>query len=137
MNLASSRPDLSTPSQIEHFVDQFYARLLMDPQLAPIFLDVAQIDLNAHLPLIKAYWRKLLLGDTDYQRHTMNIHRAVHVRRSLQPADFQRWLDLFMATVDEYFEGSQAERAKRIAQAIAANMQKSLAARLGSPKEPL
>ncbi|MEP5322080.1 group III truncated hemoglobin, partial [Marinobacter alexandrii] len=114
-----------------------YARLLMDPQLAPIFLDVAQIDLNAHLPLIKAYWRKLLLGDTDYQRHTMNIHRAVHVRRSLQPADFQRWLDLFMATVDEYFEGSQAERAKRIAQAIAANMQKSLAARLGSPKEPL
>ncbi|MEP6390497.1 MAG: group III truncated hemoglobin [Halioglobus sp.] len=134
MNLASLRPDLTSPSQIEYLVDQFYARLLLDPQLAPIFIDVAQIDLNTHLPLIKSYWCKLLLGDPGYRRHTMNIHRALHLRRSLQQADFQRWLDTFVATVDEYFEGSQADKAKRIAQTIAANMQKSLVERLDMPQ---
>jgi len=132
MKPASTRGDLSSPLQIDHFVDRFYARLLQDPQLAPIFIDVAQIDLHTHLPLIKSYWRKLLLGEPGYQRHTMNIHRALHTRRTLEQADFQRWLDTFVATVDEYYIGSQAEKAKRIARSIAANMQKSLTAYLSS-----
>ena len=135
MNPASLRPDLSSPSHIELFIDQFYARLLRDPQLAPIFLDVAQIDLNTHLPLIKSYWRKLLFGEPGYQRHTINIHRALHSRRALRQADFQRWLDTFIATVDEYYEGPQAEKTKRIAQSITVNMQKSLVSREISPAE--
>jgi len=126
MTPAPLRPDLTSASQIGHFVDRFYARLLQDPQLAPVFLDVAQIDLNTHLPLIKSYWCKLLLGEPGYQRHTMNIHRALHARRALEQADFERWLDIFVATVNEYYEGSQAERAKRIARLIAGNMQKGL-----------
>ena len=134
MTPASIRPDLSSASQIEHFVDRFYARLLHDLQLAPIFLEVAQIDLNTHLPLIKFYWCKLLLGQQGYQRHTMNIHRALHTARALEQADFERWLDAFVATVDEHYEGSQAERAKRIARLIAANMQKGLARQLSSPR---
>ena len=134
MTPASIRPDLSSASQIEHFVDRFYARLLHDPQLAPIFLEVAQIDLNTHLPLIKSYWCKLLLGQQGYQRHTMNIHRALHTARALEQADFERWLDAFVATVDEHYEGSEAERAKRIARLIAANMQKGLARQLSSPR---
>ena len=126
MTAAPIRPDLSSASQIEHLVDRFYARVLQDPQLAPVFLDIAQIDLNTHLPVIKSYWCKLLLGEPGYQRHTMKIHRALHARRALEQADFERWLDTFVATVNEYYEGSQAERAKRIARLIAGNMQKGL-----------
>ena len=137
MNPASIRPDLTSPFQIEYFVDRFYARLLQDPQLAPVFLDVAQIDLNTHLPLIKSYWCKLLLGEPGYQRHTVNIHRALHARRALEQADFQRWLNAFVATVDEYYEGSQAERAKHIARLIAGNMQKSLTMHLTRSEIPV
>ena len=126
MTPASIRPDLSSASQIEHFVDRFYARLLHDPQLAPIFLEVAQIDLNTHLPLIKSYWCKLLLGDRTYRRHTMNIHRELHGKQPLQAADFQRWLAMFNATLDDGFFGQQTERARRVAAAIAGNMETSL-----------
>ena len=119
-------PDLDTRENIERFVDLFYKRLLADEQLAPIFVDVAEIDLDVHLPHIKDYWCKLLLGEKRYTRHTMNIHRQLHGRRALRTEDFQRWLDFFTTTVDDNFQGPYAERAKQVAASIAANMQKSL-----------
>ena len=126
MATGDSRPDLDSRENIEHFVDLFYERMLADEQLAPIFVDVAEIELAVHLPHIKDYWCKLLLGEKRYQRHTMNIHRQLHGRRPLEAADFQRWLAFFTATVDEHFAGERAERAKQVAASIAANMEKSL-----------
>lgn len=122
----AEKPDLDSPERIRSFVEAFYARLLRDEQLAPIFLDVANIDLKKHLPLICSYWEKLLLGDSSYRRHTMNIHRVVNSKRPFTAADFDRWLDFFRTTVDESFAGPSAQRAKQTAAHIAANMLKSL-----------
>lgn len=121
-------PDLNSREHIEFFVDSFYARLLQDEQLAPIFFDVAGIDLDVHLPHIKDYWCKLLLQERRYTRHTMNIHRAVHEKRALTREDFNRWLSFFVGAVDAHFAGDYAEKAKRIARSIASNMQQSLPA---------
>lgn len=128
MTAHDGRPDLDSRERIEFFVDRFYERMLADEHLAPIFVDVAEIDLAVHLPHIKDYWCKLLLGDNKYRRHTMDIHRQLHSKRTLQARDFQRWLSFFTATVDAYFAGERAERAKRVAAAIAANMEKNLPA---------
>jgi hemoglobin len=100
--------------------------MLEDEVLAPIFVDVAGIDLDVHLPHIKNYWCKLLLGEQGYKRHTMNIHRALHGKRPLSAEDFARWLHFFQTTVDMYYAGERAERAKQVAASIADNMQKSL-----------
>jgi hemoglobin len=124
--LPGLKPDLDCRENIERFVDLFYQRMLADEQLAPIFVDVAEIDLAVHLPHIKDYWCKLLLGEQGYQRHTMNIHRQLHGKRPLQKDDFQRWLAFFIAAVDADFAGERAERAKQVAASIAANMEKSL-----------
>ncbi len=120
------KPDLDSKQHIKQFVTAFYAQMLKDEQLAPIFLDVAQVDLSEHLPLICRYWEKLLLGNRDYNRHTMNIHRAVHAKRPLTEQDFKRWLALFTHTVDTLFSGEQAERAKRVAGQIIVNMQQAI-----------
>ena len=119
-------PDLDSREQVERFVDAFYARMLRDPDLAPIFLDVADIDLEVHLPHIKAYWSKLLLGEREYRRHTMNIHRKVHQQRPFTAADFQRWLTLFTGTLDSGWTGPLTERARRVATSIAGNMEAGL-----------
>lgn len=121
-----AREDLDSPDQIRRFVEAFYERLLADPELAPIFLEVAGIDIRQHFGHIRAYWEKLLLGVDDYRRHTMNMHRALHARRSLSAADFSRWLAHFEATLDAGFAGPRAERARAIARAIAGNMQIAL-----------
>jgi hemoglobin len=122
----AAKPDLDCRENIESFVDRFYQRILADRQLAPIFLDVAEIDLDVHLPHIKDYWCKLLLGEKNYRRHTMNIHRQLHSKRMLHKQDFDRWLATFVGTVDDNFAGERAERSKVIAQTIADNMRKGL-----------
>ncbi|MCB1690157.1 MAG: group III truncated hemoglobin [Halioglobus sp.] len=128
MIAVEKKPDLDSRENIALFVDRFYERLLADEQLAPIFVDVAEIDLAVHLPHIKDYWCKLLLGEKQYQRHTMDIHRQLHSKRALKIEDFERWLDFFTSTVDAHFAGERADRAKRVAATIAANMKKSLSA---------
>lgn len=120
-------PDLDSSERIAEFLQHFYGKLLNDPVLAPIFIVVAQIDITQHLGHIQAYWEKLLLGKDDYHRHTMNIHRVLHSKRALTPADFDRWLDFFVSTVREHYEGPQAERAIKVAGHIAGNMTRYIA----------
>jgi hemoglobin len=123
---AAALPDLDSREKVEAFVDAFYARILVDEELAPIFLQVAAVDLDVHLPHIKDYWCKLLLGDEAYRRHTMNIHRQLHGKQELQPANFERWLELFVDTLDTHFKGEKTDRARRVARTIAGNMQTAL-----------
>lgn len=124
--MSAPSPDLDSREQVEQFVDRFYQRLLADEQMSPIFLEVAQVELAQHLPHIKDYWCKLLLGERGYRRHTMHIHRQLHGKRNLHSADFQRWLGHFNAALDLHFSGPQTEKARRIASAIAANMENGL-----------
>jgi len=118
--------DLDSSAHIERFVKAFYARVLRDSELAPIFLEVAKIDLDKHLPLICSYWEKLLLGDPSYQRHTMNIHRQVHAQQPFTDDHFSRWLRLFIETCDQLCDGPYAEKAKRTATRIAGNMARNV-----------
>jgi hemoglobin len=118
--------DLDSPANIERFVKAFYVRVLRDSELAPIFLEVAKIDLDKHLPLICRYWEKLLLGNPSYQRHTMNIHRDVHKQQPFTDEHFSRWLTLFVSTCDDLCCGPFAEKAKRTATRIAGNMARNV-----------
>jgi hemoglobin len=104
------------------FIDAFYDKVLKDERLAAIFLDVAKIDLPVHLAHIRQYWEKLLFGEREYQRHTMDIHRELNVKQQLEREDFQRWLGLFLSTLNARHEGDTADRAKRLAHNIANNM---------------
>lgn len=119
--------DIQSRQDIDQFIDSFYSKLLADEGLAPIFVDVAQIDLSVHLPIIKSYWAKLLLGDKSYRRNTMNIHRAVHSKQQFTEHNFNQWSTLFEATIDSMYVGDCANKAKKLAATIAMNMSRTLA----------
>lgn len=118
--------DLNSPEAISELVDAFYARVLVDPTLAPMFTQVAAVDLDDHLPTIKAFWRKMLLGRPDYDRNMVARHAAVHARMPLTRRHFDRWLALFTRTIDERFAGPGADRARTLAVRIAANLERNL-----------
>ena len=105
------KSDLDSPEAIELMVESFYSRIKNDPRLSLIFFELGKVDLDMHLPHIKRYWGKLLLATPGYDRHTMNIHRALHEKVNLHSADFERWLALFMETIDDSFSGPLAKRA--------------------------
>lgn len=111
---------------INTFIDAFYARVLADPLLSPVFIEVARIELSEHLPRIKAYWRKMLLGESGYDRHMMREHRAVDRRQPFAPELYARWLSLFEETLDETSLGTHTETARQLARRIAGNMRQNI-----------
>lgn len=126
-SVSEARPDLDSREHIAAFLRLFYDRLLSDPVLAPIFLEVAGIDLRVHLGHIQQYWEKLLLKENHYHRHTMNIHRALHAKQALQPEEFDRWLGFFTDTLDGHFAGPYTDKARQVAAHIAGNMKRYIA----------
>jgi hemoglobin len=120
------KPDLDSKENIKIFIEQFYDLVLVDPLLAHIFTDVAGIDVNVHIPIIRTYWEKLLLGEDEYKRHTMNIHRNVHAKFPFTRVEFDRWLLLFKQVAKTHFSGVKTDRAIQIASSIAMNMDVSL-----------
>src|SRR5690606_41245448 len=111
--------DLDDMVEIEEMVRRFYRDVAQDDLLGPIFNDVAQVDWAAHLPKLAAYWGRNLLGVAGYSGNPFRAHLAVHRQQAFTTADFDRWLDLFVETVDGGWAGPLAEKAKRFASNVA------------------
>jgi len=56
----------------------------------------------------------------------MIVHADLHKKYPLSQKHFEQWLQLFISTVDEYFEGERAELVKKRAFSIAAVIQHNL-----------
>ena len=124
--------DIRDRADCERLVRAFYARALSDPVIGFIFVDVARLDLEAHIPRITSFWETVLLGARSYGGGAFRPHAALHARVRLRRAHFERWLVLWRTTVDELFAGERAELAKAHAERVAA----AFLARLGSIPAP-
>jgi hemoglobin len=118
----AGKPDLDTEATIDTLVLKFYYKLLNDDLMAPLFYEVAAIDLSTHIPKIALYWYKMLLGDRRYKRHTLQVHRDLHMKSPLRGEHHERWLRHFMETVDADFAGPKADQAKRLALRFSDNL---------------
>ena len=107
-------PDITTEADIKLLVDSFYARALTDPLLKAVFVDFAHIDLAHHLPQLYDFWSGILLGTSRYRGFPMRMHFPLPIGLP----HFERWLALFLATVDAHFVGPVADTAKRHAQQV-------------------
>jgi hemoglobin len=125
--VASGCGDIETHADCERLVRVFYEKALTDPIIGFIFVDVAKLDLDAHLPVIASFWETILLGTKTYGGGAFGVHADLHAKVALQEGHFKRWLALWFATVDELFEGQRANLAKvhslRVAQAFQHRLQ--------------
>jgi len=113
-------PDIETSADVELLVRTFYGRALTDPVIGFIFVDVARLDLEAHLPRITAFWETILLGSRSYSGGAFRPHAELNAKVRLRTGHFDRWLWLWEQTVDEHFVGERAELAKSHARRVAA-----------------
>lgn len=133
--MTADRADLVDRADVEELVVAFYETAFRDPLIGPIFTDVAQMDLAAHLPIMCDFWETVLFRSGAYRRNALQVHVALHARHPLTEAHFARWLELWTATVDDRFAGPVAERAKLQATRIAGSMERRLAGGSGSAFE--
>ena len=127
MSVSSDFRDIETRADCEQLVRAFYGRALVDPIIGWIFVDVAKLDVEAHVPRIASFWETILLGARSYGGGAFAPHAALNARVRLRAGHFERWLALWRATVDELFVGERAELAKshavRVAQAFQRRLQ--------------
>jgi hemoglobin len=121
------RGDIEKRSDCERLVRAFYERALADPVIGWIFVDVAKLDVEAHVPQIASFWETILLGARSYTGGAFRPHAALNARVRLRAGHFERWLWLWRSTVDDLFAGERAELAKahaeRVARAFRARLQ--------------
>lgn len=117
--MTASRHDIEDRADCERLVRAFYGRALRDPMIGYLFTDVARLDLEAHIPVITAFWETILLGAGTYSGGAFRSHAELDAKSPLRGAHFDRWLVLWSATVDERFEGPVAEQAKAHARRVA------------------
>ncbi len=120
------KPDLQSRADVELLVNLFYQKVVQDPLVGPMFTHVAKVNWETHLPRMYAFWEMVLFQKEGYHGHPMAAHFHVHQKSPLQPAHYDRWLKLFVTTVDELFAGPKATEAKirghLIAQSIHSRM---------------
>jgi hemoglobin len=84
-----------------------------DERIGYIFTDVAELDLEAHIPRITAFWATNLLGSKSYSGGAFGPHARLHEKAGgLEKEHFERWLVLWCQTVDEHYDGPIAAAAK-------------------------
>lgn len=114
-----AKTDIQTEGDIEKMVRAFYARVNVDPLLAPVFNDVAKVNWEEHLPLLCRFWSTLLFRTMTFEGRPFPKHIGLPVEKE----HFARWVSLFVGTVDELFAGAKAEEAKGFARSIADTFQ--------------
>lgn len=123
----TQRRDIETRDDLERLVRAFYAKAFADEIIGFIFVDVAKLDLEAHVPQITSFWETVLLDGHSYSGSAFRPHADLHAKVGLRMGHFDRWLQLWFGTVDELFAGPVAGQAKvhalRVAQAFHGRLQ--------------
>jgi len=119
--------DIKNRQDLEFLLAEFYNKLLKDPAVSYIFTDVAKIDLEHHLPILADFWELSIFHTGNYRNNPMQVHMDLNNKEKLTEEHFNIWLNHFYDTVDEHFEGLNAEKIKTRAISIATVMKIKLA----------
>lgn len=119
----SEQKEIQSREEIKQMVDSFYGKVNEDELLAPVFNDFAGVNWEKHLPVMYDFWSTILLGEMSYKGNPFLKHIPLPVDKK----HFDRWLALFLETIDEHFTGNVAEEAKNRARSIAGIFQHKLA----------
>lgn len=102
------KTDIETIEDIKSLVNEFYAKIKKDDLLGPIFNNIIQNRWSEHLEKMYKFWQTILLGEHTYYGSPFPPHAKLPIEKK----HFDQWLNLFKETVDKYFIGEVANKAK-------------------------
>lgn len=107
------KKDLKNREDVFLLVSSFYKKVRQDTVLGPFFNDVIK-DWDSHLENLTSFWESSLFLKTKYLGNPLEAHIKVDKENnhSITDMHFGLWINLWLQTVDELFEGDYAENAK-------------------------
>lgn len=111
----AEHPDLTGRADIERLVNAFYDKVRKDDLLGFIFNDIAKTDWSLHLPKMYAFWETVIFRSGGFTGNPLAAHARLVPLTTMGREQFDRWLKVFRATVDELFAGEKADLIKSCA----------------------
>jgi hemoglobin len=109
-------------------VERFYGRARQDPVLGPLFESAIQ-DWPPHIEAITDFWSGAMLKTGRYHGNPL----AEHAKHPIQPAMFDRWLELWAQTALDLFEPEPAQALIERSELIGRSLKLGLFYRPGAP----
>lgn len=111
--------DVTDRAGLERMLAHFYEKALADEVIGFFFTQVVPLDMAKHLPVITDFWESVVLGTRGYGKNVMAVHQHIHQLSAIRKEHLDRWVELFLQTIEEHFEGPNAilmaQRARSIA----------------------
>jgi hemoglobin len=98
--------EIQSRKEVDLLVNLFYTEVLKDELIGPRF---KHLDFDKHLPRMVDFWCFILLDHPGYSDNVIQKHIGMNLKK----ADFDRWNDLFLTTLEKSFIGEKVELAKQ------------------------
>ncbi len=116
------RKEIKSRQEVSFLVRSFYSKVRLHPDLGPIFNQIIE-DWEVHLERLTDFWEMIILqsGPGAGKFNPVPVHKEVDQRvdHQIEEQHFLSWLGLWFETLDQHFEGKQADYAKEHAQRMA------------------
>lgn len=112
------KKNINTREDIALLVDSFYVKIRNDETLGPIF-NKAINDWEKHLNHLTTFWESSLFFSRKLEHKYIGNPLEAHAKvdkdnnNGITELHFGIWLNYWIQTIDELFEGDVAENAKR------------------------
>jgi hemoglobin len=100
--------DITTFEDVKLLVDTFYSKVQKDEFIGPIFNEKIGNRWPEHLEKMYRFWQTILLEVHSYTGSPFPPHKHLPVDKE----HFDRWMQIFIETIDSLFVGPLAEEAK-------------------------
>ena len=100
--------DISTLEDIKTLVDAVYEKVRRDELVSPIFNERIQNSRPQHLEKMYSFWQTVLLNEQTYSGSPFPPHAQLPINHS----HFEKWIELFISTIDELYKGDKSTEAK-------------------------
>ncbi len=98
-------PDIRSRQDIRYLVEEFYNKARKDSQLGSVFAAAVDDDhWPQHFERVTDFWESALFDANSYKGSTF----AKHADLPIEQRHFERWLELFAATIEESYHGEVA-----------------------------
>ena len=117
------KKDVTIREDVFFLVNTFYDKIKKDEMLGPIFNGMIK-DWDKHMVLLTDFWSSQLFIERTYNGNPIEIHRKVdaYANHSINEQHFGKWLNYWIQTLDEHFEGDNVfilkNRARKMASFI-------------------
>ncbi|MCL6275046.1 group III truncated hemoglobin [Muricauda sp. 2012CJ35-5] len=117
------RMDLTTREDVNLLVTKFYEKVRADKEIGHFFNELIE-DWPEHMEKLTNFWETNLFFVPKYRGNPLKVHAEVDAKTgyTITNYHFGIWLRHWIGTIDTYFVGTNAEKAKQRARNISVRM---------------